>query len=70
MTPFFPFAALSDPILFLDGWDYTYPPEKSLAHLCARVTFQLGPQPLDMKSNITWHSRRMPPLLLPYRNCL
>ena len=26
----------------------TYPPEKFLAHLSARVTFQLGPQPVDI----------------------
>ena len=30
-----------------------------LAHLIARVTFQLGPQPLDQQSYLTWHSRRM-----------
>ena len=46
-----PFAALSDPQTF-DGLH----PEKFLAHLNARVTFQLGPQPLDQQS---WHSRRM-----------
>ena len=39
--------------------DHTYPPEKFLAHLSARVTFQLGPQPVDIQSYLTWHSRRM-----------
>ena len=39
--------------------DHTYPPEKFLAHLSARVTFQLGPQPIDLQSNLTWPSRRM-----------
>ena len=55
----FPFAALSDPIKHFDGLDHTYPSEKFLAHLSARVTFQLGPQPLDVQSFLTWHSRRM-----------
>ena len=54
-----PFAALSDPIKLFDGLDHTYPPEKFLAHLSARVTFQLGPQPVDIQSYLTWHSRRM-----------
>ena len=53
-----PFAALSDPIKLFDGLDHTYPPEKFLAHLSARVTFQLGPQPVDIQSYLTWHSRR------------
>ena len=30
-----------------------------MAHLSARVTFQLGPQPTDFPSYLTWHSRRM-----------
>ena len=30
-----------------------------MAHLSARVTFQLGPQPTDIHSYLTWHSRRM-----------
>ena len=58
-TPSVPFAALSDPIKLFDGLDHTYPPEKFLAHLSARVTFQLGPQPVDIHSYLTWHSRRM-----------
>ena len=58
-TPSVPFAALSDPIKLFDGLDHTYPPEKFLAHLSARVTFQLGPQPVDIQSYLTWHSRRM-----------
>ena len=58
-TPSVPFAALSDPIKLFDGLDHTYPPEKFLAHLRARVTFQLGPQPVDIQSYLTWHSRRM-----------
>ena len=58
-TPSVPFAALSDPIKLFDGFDHTYPPEKFLAHLSARVTFQLGPQPVDIQSCLTWHSRRM-----------
>ena len=58
-TPSVPFAALSDPIKLFDGLDHTYPPEKFLAHLSARVTFQLGPQPTDIHSYLTWHSRRM-----------
>ena len=33
--------------------------KKYLAHLSARVTFQLGPQPLDIQSYLSWHSRRM-----------
>ena len=43
MTPSVPFAALSDPIKLLDSLDHTYPSAKFLAHLSARVTFQLGP---------------------------
>ena len=39
--------------------DHTYPPEKFLPHLGARVNFQLGPQLLDIQSNLTWHSGRM-----------
>ena len=58
-TPSVPFAALSDPIKLFDGLDHTYPPEKFLAHLSARVTFQLGPQSVDIQSYLTWHSRRM-----------
>ena len=49
ITPFVPFAALSDPIKLFDGLDRTYPPEKFLVHLSARVTFQLGHQPLDIQ---------------------
>ena len=30
-----------------------------LAHLSARVTFQLGPQQLAQQSYLTWHSRGM-----------
>ena len=58
-TPSVPFAALSDPIKLFDGLDHTYPPENFLAHLSARVTFQLGPQPVDIQSYLFWHSRRM-----------
>ena len=58
-TPSVPFAVLSDPIKLFDGLDHTYPPENFLAHLSARVTFQLGPQPVDIQSYLTWHSRRM-----------
>ena len=54
-----PFAALSDPIKLFDGLDHTYLPGKFLAHLSARVTFQLGPQPVDIQSYLTWHSCRM-----------
>ena len=53
------FAAPSDPIKLFDGLDHTHTPEKFLSHLSARVTFQLGPQPLDIQSYLTWHSRRM-----------
>ena len=59
MTPFVPFAALSDPIKLFDGLNHTYPPEKFLAHLSARVTFQLGQPPIDLQSYLTWHSRPM-----------
>ena len=59
MTPSVPFAALSEPIKLFDGLDHTYPPEIFFAHLNARVTFQLGPQPIDLQSYLTWHSRRM-----------
>ena len=58
-APSVPFAALSDPIKLFDGLDHTYPPEKLLAHLSDRVTFQLGPQPVDIQSYLTWYSRRM-----------
>ena len=60
MTPSVRFAALSDPIKHFDGLDHTYPPEKILAHLSTRVTFQLGSQPTDIQSYLTWHSRRIP----------
>ena len=59
MPPSVPFAALSDPNKLFDGLDHTYPPEKFLAHISARVTFQLGPQSVDIQSSLTWHSRRM-----------
>ena len=59
MPPSAPFAALSDPIELFDGLDHTYLPENFLAHLSARVTFQLGPPPVDIQSYLTWHSRRM-----------
>ena len=58
ITPSIPFAALSNPIKLFDGLDHTYPSEIFLAHLGARVTFQLGPQPLNIQSYLTWHSRR------------
>ena len=50
MPPFVQFAALSDPIKLFDGLDHTSPPEKFLAHVSARVTFQLSPQPIDLLS--------------------
>ena len=56
MTQSVPFAALSDPIKLFDGLDVTYPPEKFLAQLSARVTFQLGPNlmtPLHIQLGIT-----------------
>ena len=59
MTLSVPFAALSDPIKLFDGLEHSYHPEKLLAHLSARVTFQLGPQPIDLQSYLTWHSRRI-----------
>ena len=59
MTPSFPFAALSDHIKVSVSLDHTYRPEKFLAHLSARVTFQLGPQHIDRQSYLTLHSRRM-----------
>ena len=59
MTQPVPFAALSDPIKLFDGLDVTYPPEKFLAQLSARVTFQLGPQPNDPFAYSTWHHCRM-----------
>ena len=58
-TPTVPFAALSDPIILFDVLDHTYPPEKFLAHSSAPSTLQLGPQPLDQQSYLTWHSRRL-----------
>ena len=61
-TPSVPFAALSDPIKLFDGLDHTYPPEKFLEHFGAQVTFQLGPQPVEIQSYLTWHSRRRSPL--------
>ena len=57
MTPFVLFATLSTKLF--DVLDHTYPPEKFLAHLSARVTFQLGPRPLEFQSYLTWNSRRM-----------
>ena len=70
MTPSVPFAGVLDPIKLFDGLGHTYPPEKFLAHLSARVIFQLGSQPLDIQSYLTWHSRRMSLLRFPYGNCL
>ena len=52
MSPSVPFAALSDPIKLFDCLDHTYPPEKFLANLGARVTFQLGPQPVGIQPGI------------------
>ena len=49
MTPSVPFAALSDLLKRFDGWDHRYAPENFLAHLNARVGFQLGPQPRYIK---------------------
>ena len=57
MIPSIPFAALSDPFKLFDGLDHTYPPEKLLARLSARVTFELGPQHLNIQPYLTWHSR-------------
>ena len=60
MPPYIPFAALSDPIELFDSLGYTYPPEKFLVHLSARVTFQpIVPQPIDLQSYLNWHSRRV-----------
>ena len=47
------------PLKHFDSLDHTYPSEKFLAHLSALVTIQLGPQPVDFQSYLTWHSRRM-----------
>ena len=55
MTPSVPFAAMSNPIKHFDSLDHTYPLEKFVAHLGARVTFQLGSQPLNIQSHLTWH---------------
>ena len=54
-----PFAAPSDPIKLFDGLDHIYHPEMFLAHHSARVTFHFGPQPLEIQSNLSWHSKRM-----------
>ena len=62
MTPSVPFVATLDPFQLFHDLDHTYPPEKFFAHLSARLTFQLGPHPLDIQSYLTWHSRRMSPL--------
>ena len=51
-------SATSDPIKLFDDLDHTYPLEKFLADISVRVTFQLGPQPLDVQSHSTWHSSR------------
>ena len=48
-TPSVPFAAPFDPIKLFDGLDHTYPPEMFLAHNGARVTLQLGQQPLEIQ---------------------
>ena len=50
------FTALSEPNKL---FDHTYPPEKFLAFLNARGTFQLVPQHLDFQSCLTWHARGM-----------
>ena len=47
------FCAFSDPIKLFDGLDHTYLPEKILAHISARVTFQFGPQLPDIQSYLT-----------------
>ena len=52
MPPSVPSASFSDTIKLFDGLDHTYSPEKFLAHLSARVTFQLGPQPTDIQSSL------------------
>ena len=59
MTPPVLSAALSGPIKLIDSLDHNYPPENVLIHLSARVTLQLVPQPLNNKSRLTCHSRRM-----------
>ena len=42
-----------------DGLDPTYPPEKFLSILNARITFQLGIQPRDPVQYAHWQQRRM-----------
>ena len=39
--------------------DHKVSPEKFLTHLSARVTFQLGYQPLDIAIYLTWRYRRL-----------
>ena len=50
MTTSVAFAAISNPIKFLDGLYPSYPTETFFAHLSARVTFQHGAQLLDIQS--------------------
>ena len=59
MPPSVPFAALSDPIKLFDGIYNAFSPEIFLPHLSARVSIQLGPQPVDIQSYLTWYSRRV-----------
>ena len=58
-SPSVQFAALSDSIKFFNGLDHSLPPQTIFANLSARVTFQLGPQPIDSHAYSTWHSRCM-----------
>ena len=43
-----PFANIFNPNKFFDSFDHRDPHEKFLTHLRPRVTFQFGPQPLDI----------------------
>ena len=44
------------PLTFLMAWITRTLLKSFLAHLSARITLQLGPQPLDIRSYSTWHS--------------
>ena len=54
MPPRIHFAAISGPIKHFIELDYKYQPEKRLAFLNSRFTFQLGTQVIDTQSCLTW----------------
>ena len=49
MMPLYHLMLSPNSVMYFYIFEHTHSPETVLAHLCARVTFQFGPQPLELR---------------------